>query len=322
MILCADIGGTRARLAVFSWDGPLRPRHLRIYPSREFSGLGELLRTYFQETRVQPEWGVLSLAGPVLGRHVHLTNLGWKVSASRIERRLGLKRVFLLNDLEAKAYGLPVLSGKHLKVLHPGRPSRARVSAVLAPGTGLGEALLVRLEREFLALPTEGGHADFPADTEEEWRVYQEARRRFGHASLERILSGPGLSFLYEALTGEAGLSPEEILARARKRAPAAERTVRIFVRILAREAGNLALKSLALGGIFLGGGLSPALWPWLVEEFIPSFVAKGRLEPLLRRIPVKVITHPYPALLGAAAFARQKGSPPPGSPAHSRKDT
>lgn len=305
MLLCGDLGGTRARLALFSESGPLRPQKLKIYPSKDFRGVGHLIRIYLEETGARPEAAVLSLAGPVLGQEVHLTNLDWHVSVANLRRAFGFKKVYLLNDLEAAAYGIPKLRSRDLEILQRGRPPFGRVSAIVAPGTGLGEAILVRTKKFILALPTEGGHTEFPADNEEEWHIYQECKRRFGHASLERILSGPGLALLHEIFSGGEKKSPEEVVDLARKGYPPAEKAVRTLVRILGREAGNLALKSLALGGVYLAGGLSPTLLPWLKEEFLPAFSDKGRLRDLLLRIPVKVVLHPYPALFGAAEFYR-----------------
>ena len=306
MLLCVDVGGTRARLALFPENGALRPRKPRVYPSKDFRGIVHLLRRYLEETGVRPEAVVLPLAGPVLGPRVRLTNLGWEVSVVGLRRAFSFKKVYLLNDLEAAAYGIPKLKARDLNVLQRGRPPRGKVSVIVAPGTGLGEAILVRTPEFVLALPTEGGHAEFSADSEEEWRIYQECKRRFGHASLERILSGPGLALLYEMFSGGEIKSPEEVVELARKGHPPAEKAVKILARVLGREAGNLALKTLALGGVYLAGGLSPILLPWLKEEFLSAFSDKGRLKTLLLRIPVRVVLHPYVALLGAAEFYRR----------------
>ncbi|WP_297057172.1 glucokinase [Thermosulfurimonas sp.] len=303
MILAADIGGTRARVALFEESGPLRPRRLRVFSSREFTGLLPLLRRYLAQTGESPRLASLALAGPVLGRKVHLTNLGWRVEASALEKGLGLERVFLLNDLEALAYALPALSSSQVEILKPGRP-RGRVCAVVAPGTGLGEAILIRASQGPLVLPTEGGHAEFPPQTEEEWALFRHLRERYGHVSLERVISGPGLTSVGAFFSGRES-PPEDIVSRAREGDPAAEKAVRLVARALGREAGSLAVKTLALGGVYLAGGLAPALKPWFAEEFLPAFLDKGRLRSFLEKIPVKLVRHPYAALLGAARYAR-----------------
>lgn len=303
MILAADIGGTRSRLALFREEGPLRPLKPRIFPSRDFRGLSELLRSYLEEVRERPRRVVLALAGPILGARVHLTNLGWTVSVAGLKRNLGFEEVFLLNDLEAAAYGIPVLSGARVRTVKAGG-GRGRVAVVVAPGTGLGEAILVRSGPRPLVLPTEGGHAEYPPASDEEWALYRELRRRYGHVSLERVISGPGLTEVYAFFSGET-VSPEEIIERARGGDPPADRAVRLVTRALGREAGTLALKTLALGGVYLSGGLAPALSPWFENEFLPAFLDKGRLREILLKIPVRLITHPAPALLGAAFYAR-----------------
>ncbi len=303
MILAADIGGTKARLALFPEKGPLRPRKLKVLASRDFRGVLSLLKAYLRLAGESPRLAVLALAGPVLGQKVHLTNLGWTVSAQALKGPLRLESVILLNDLEAVAYGVMALSRQHFELVKPGRP-RGAVSAIVAPGTGLGEAILIRKNWPPVVLPTEGGHADFPADSEEEWRLYRRLKERYGHVSLERIISGPGLSAVFESFSGES-LPPEEIVRQATEGNPYAEKAVRLVARALGREAGNLALKTLALSGVYLAGGLAPALRPWFETEFIPAFLEKGRVRKILEKVPVRLIRHPYPALLGAALYAR-----------------
>ncbi len=316
MILAADIGGTRARLALFPEKGPLRPKKLRIFTSRDFRGAGSLLRAYLHLAGESPRLAVLALAGPVLGQKVHLTNLGWRVSAQALRQTLGLEEVGLLNDLEAVAYGVTALPASQFESVKPGRP-RGAVSVLVAPGTGLGEAVLIRKSWPPVVLPTEGGHAEFPADSEEEWQLYRELKARYGHVSLERVISGPGLAAVFEFFSGK-NLSPEEIVRRAGEGDPHAERAVRLVARALGREAGTLVLKTLALAGVYLAGGLAPALRPWFESELVPAFLEKGRLREILLRVPVWLIKHPYPALMGAALYGRLLRS---GSHVRSPKD-
>ncbi len=303
MILAADLGGTRARLGLFKKKGPFKVRELRVYSSRDFSGPTALFKTYLKETRARPEMLVLAVAGPVLGATVHLTNLGWTVVSTRLAAALEIPHVAVLNDLQAVGYALGILSRKDFEVWRPGKP-QGQVAAVLAPGTGLGECLVKGVKSWGTVLPTEGGHVEFPADTEEEWRLYQHLKARYGHVSVERVASGSGLTTVYHWLSGKE-LPAEEIVSRARTGEPQAERAVRLVARALGREAGNLILKGLALQGLYLTGGLAPALRPWFEEEFLPALEAKGRLESLLKKVPVKLIVHPYPGLLGAARWGR-----------------
>ncbi|QJA06461.1 ROK family protein [Thermosulfurimonas marina] len=300
MILAADIGGTRSRLGLGTLEGPFRLSRVEILENAAFRSPKTLLKRYLSTLSEVPEMGVLAVAGPVQGRRARLTNLGWKVDAGELERALGFP-FFLLNDLEAAAYGLFKVPASEVEKIKPGR-RRGAVVAVLGVGTGLGEALLVR---HFpLALASEGGHAEYPVDTEEEWGLYRFLKGRFGHVSLERVISGPGLSNVYAYFSGRES-SPEEILAAARKGEREALSAVRLVVRALGREASSLVLKALALSGVYLLGGLAQALRPWLDREFEEAFLAKGRLRELLEKVPVYLVRHPSPALLGAALYGR-----------------
>ncbi len=303
MILGADIGGTNARFAIFR-DGSLRPLKLRVYPSSEFKGVVPLVKRYLDECGCVPEVASLSLAGPVRGSAVYLTNLGWRVDASRLKKAFGFREVFLVNDLEATSYGIAGLSSTHTELLYKGKPPYGRVFAVVAPGTGLGESVFLKLKERLVVLPSEGGHVEIPVDSEEEWRIYERVKEVFGHASVERVVSGPGLSFLFEYFSGRSA-SPEEVVRLASQGDSVAERAVVTLVKFLAREAGNLALKVLPFGGLFLAGGLSVPLLPWLKRYFLEEFLNKGRLREVLERIPIRVVKYRFCALVGAAAFAR-----------------
>jgi len=301
VILVADIGGTRARLALAPSQGPFRLRALKVFKSASFRGLIPLLQTYLSDLRDLPQRGVLAVAGPVEGPRARLTNLGWQVDARKLKKTFGFP-FHLLNDLEAAAYGILKIPRSQMERIKAGRP-RGAVAAVMGVGTGLGEAFLYRDGP--LVLPGEGGHTEYPADTEEEWGLYRFLRSLFGHVSLERVISGPGLSNVYRYLAGQEA-SPEEILAAAGKGEDLALSAIRLVVRALAREASSLVLKTLALSGVYLLGGLAQALRPWLLdEEFQRTFLAKGRLRGILEKVPIYLVTHPSPALLGATLYGR-----------------
>jgi len=297
VILVADIGGTRARLGLAPLKGPLRIVRPEIRESSAFRGIKALLRDYLSRVP-RPERGVLAVAGPVEGRRARLTNLGWRVEAGDLERAFGFP-FHLLNDLEAAAYGILKVPSSKMERIKPGR-GRGIVAAVIGVGTGLGEALLVR--RGPLVLASEGGHAEYPADTEEEWELYRFLKTRFGHVSLERVVSGPGLSNVYRYFSGRKA-SPEEVLAAAERGEAEALSALRLVIRALGREASSLVLKALALSGVYLLGGMAQALRPWLGEEFREAFLSKGRLREMLEGVPVYLVRHPSPALLGAALY-------------------
>jgi glucokinase len=321
LILAGDVGGTKADLALFEPGGTARaPRFDRRLPTREFATFDALLDAFLAEARVKPDRAVFGIAGPVIANRVETTNLPWTLDGEALGDRLGA-RVTLLNDLATTAWGLPELEGDDLETLKPGDSVDGN-RALIAAGTGLGESILARTPSGWVALATEGGHTDFgPRDPlEDELLVW--LRGRYGRVSYERILSGPGLADLYRFLRDtNHGADTAAFAARFDAAAdPAAEVTagaldgssgrarlaVEKFVDLYGSEAGNLALKSLAVGGVFVGGGIAPRLLPFLRDgRFARSFANKGRLAPVLERIPVRVVLDPRASLWGAAAFAR-----------------
>ena len=322
MILAGDVGGTKTRLALYEPAASAREPVLeRRLPSREYATLEALVGEFLAAAPARPRRAVLGIAGPVVAQQVEATNLPWQVSAAALGAALGGMQVLLVNDLEATAWGLPELASGEVETLHPGRP-RPGNRVLIAPGTGLGEALVLWDGREWRPCASEGGHADFgPRDPLED-ELLRWLRERHGRVSYERILSGPGLADLYRflAATGRGTASSE--VARRFESAddPAAVVTAAAldgscerarlalerFVSILGAEAGNLAFKALAVGGIFLGGGIAPRILPVLRSGgFLDALHHKGRLSPLLERIPVRVLLDDRAALWGAARLAQ-----------------
>lgn len=322
LVLAADIGGTHTRLALFA-PGRRRPRRLRLatYASREAPRLEPLLEDFRAGLPAPPAAACLALAGPVEGGACRLTNLPWPiVSAERLRRRFGWPVVRLANDLEALARAVPLLASGETRSLGGGRGRRMGVVGVLAPGTGLGMALLDFPRGRPRALPSEGGHAGLAPQGPEEAALWEFLHRRHGHVSLERVLSGPGLTVVYDWICATDGVpaarrvrpaagEPDAAAAIAREgvsgRDPHCRRAVDRFARLLGSAAGNLALTGRTTGGIYLGGGAAAALLPRLAAGgFREAFEAKGPQAAWLRRVPVRVILHPRAGLLGAAALA------------------
>lgn len=305
--LVGDVGGTHARFALVDPAGALRDQ--RVLASAEFGELAEAVERYLSEVdAVDVGEAAVAVACPVLGDDVRLTNLHWTFSIAATRERLGLSRLRVLNDFEALALSLPALVAADLEVLREGERVAAAPHALIGPGTGLGVAGLVPSGAGWVAVPGEGGHRDLAPATEREWRVFQRLAERFGHVSAERVLSGPGLVWLYEAICAADGraaerLEPSEVTARAAagEGAQCAEATA-LFSGWLGAVAGDLALTLGARGGIFLGGGLlEPMGAAFDRRRFVGRLLAKGRFEAYLRPIPVARIRHAFPALLGAA---------------------
>jgi glucokinase len=317
MILAGDIGGTNARLAYFqSQNGDLRLISERIYPSRDYGGLGEIVCQFLQDSPTPPEAACFGIAGPVQNGRVETSNLPWKIEQAGLARQIHMPSTLLINDLEASAWGIGALTASDFVSLNDVTPTAGN-QAVIAPGTGLGEAGLFWDGNRHRIFASEGGHADFAPQGDLQIRLLQFLARRYGHVSYERILSGPGLVNVYEFLReSDAGKEPSGFssemkdgdAAAAISQAalkgtnPLAEKALDLWISVYGAEAGNLALKTMATGGIFLAGGISPKILSKLVgSEFINAFLNKGRLRPLLEGIPVKVVTNDKTGLVGAA---------------------
>ena len=317
--IVADIGGTKTTVAWIDSDGDVAAS--ATYPSRAFSGLDPILRQFFSEFTGCPNVAVFAVAGPVTGRHARVTNLPWTVSADSIRDAFDIPRVLLLNDVEALAWAIPRLSALDLHTLQEGAPIRSGPSAILAPGTGLGQAFLVPIDEDLHVFASEGGHVDFAPTDKRQRSLLDYLSREYVHVSFERIASGSGLPDIHRFLREDQGICEEASIDRRLSTADdqtpiiieaALEgtselciRTIDLFVSVLGAEAGNLALKVLATGGIYLGGGLPPRILPFLESAaFLEAFRRKGRLASLMTSIPIHVILQTQAALLGAARYA------------------
>jgi len=321
MILAGDIGGTNARLAVFDvLDGHFSLISASVFPSREYSSLDEIVSKFVQTANVHPHAACFGVAGPVRNGRVEASNLPWIIESKRLAEELDLKKTLLINDLEANAWGIAFLDPADLVSLNQVKGTPVGNQAVISAGTGLGEAGMYWDGAKHHVFACEGGHADFAPRNELETELLRYLRVRFGHVSYERIVSGPGLVNVFNFLrdTGR-GVEPKWLADEMLHSDPAAaisraaidgkcglsEQAIDLFVSIYGAEAGNLALKIMATGGIYLGGGIAPKMLPKLAGPlFMEGFLSKGRMQHLLEAIPVKVITNDKVALLGAARFA------------------
>ena len=345
MILAGDIGGTKTNLALFEWKhervDPIRPES---FHSADYQSLEEILTEFLTppkpptpidqlgdetapETEVPPEPAKIEaacfgVAGPVINNHCHTTNLPWVVDGPTIGKQFDIPQVRLLNDLEAMAHGLLLLRPDEVEVLNAGAPpAHQQALALIAAGTGLGEAILFWNGTQYQPMSSEGGHADFAPNNDDEIELLRYVRNHYLHVSYERVLSGPGLHAIYEYVRDtkkneptwlseqiKAG-DPAAVIAEAglKGQADIAKQTLDLFVSIYGAEAGNLALKAMSLNGLYLGGGIAPKLIAKLKDgSFMKAFTNKGRYKRLMSLIPVKVVMNQRMPLLGAAAVAAQ----------------
>lgn len=321
MLLAGDVGGTKTLLGLYD-KAPERPKPLA---SREFQTLAypsltamvaEFLEEHRAEGRIQAV--TVGVAGVVHRDIARLTNVPWVVDAAQLRQHLAIGAVTLLNDLEAMAYSVTALESDELAVLQEGEANPDGNAAVIAAGTGLGEALLHNVDGEFIPSPSEGGHADFAARTPREIELLQELTRTYGRAQYEIVISGPGLANLFRFThrgpcpVVREGTEPAQLPAAISasalgKKCPACVEALDLFVGVYGAEAGNLALRSVATAGVYLGGGIAPKILPALENgPFIEAFRAKEPMGDLLATIPVYVILNPCAGLLGAAVYANR----------------
>ena len=321
LVLAGDIGGTSTRLAYFDTDrGTLAPLAEGRFPSREAGSLEEIVVRFVGEHGLAAERACFGIAGPVREGRVRTPNLPWSVDAAELARILGIPEVRLVNDLEANAYGIDLLGPEDFALLNPGIPDPTGTIAVVSAGTGLGEALAFWDGAAHRPLRSEGGHADFAPRTELETGLLLFLRAEYGRVSTERVVSGPGLRNIYRFLRDVRHQPETPAVAEEMRRGdpaaaitkaalagecPLCNETLDLFVSLYGAEAGNVALRSLATGGVYLGGGIAPKIIERLKGPgFMLAFTAKGRLSPLLETIPVRVILNDRTALLGAGRFA------------------
>ena len=318
VLLAGDIGGTKTALALYSVEqGPRQPLTQATFPSQNYVSLEAIVREFLADKTVRVLRASFGVAGPVDNGRAQVTNLPWIIEAQALSAMLEAP-VVLLNDLAAIAHAVPYLAYADLETLNVGQANPHGALGIVAPGTGLGEAFLVWDGQRYRPFPSEGGHADFAPTTPLEVELLSYLQARFGHVSYERVCSGKGLPNLYaflkdtdrytepkwlhDDLARAADPTPVIVQAALDQRAEISVATMDLFVSILGSEAGNLALKVLATGGLYLGGGIPPRILSLLTPAaFLSAFTRKGRFADVLARVPVHVIRQPQVALLGAA---------------------
>jgi len=320
MILAGDIGGTNARLALFDVrNGQFNLVTATVFPSQRYSGLDQIVTEFVNTSGVRPSQACFGVAGPVTNGKVETSNLPWIIESRRLADELQIKKAVLINDLEATGWGIAALTAGDLVALNKVSETAGN-QALIAAGTGLGQAGLYWDGTRHHVFASEGGHCDFAPLNDLEVELFRYLYSRYGHVSYERVVSGPGLVNVFEFLrdTGR-GKVPRWLSEEMQKMDPAAaisaaamdakcpmsEQAMDIFVSVFGAEAGNLALKFKATGGGFLAGGIAPKILPKLATPlFLDAFLDKGRLRHLMEVMPVKVITNDKLALLGAARCA------------------
>jgi glucokinase len=325
MILAGDVGGTKVHLALFDFiDGELKHTRDQIYPAKEYAGLEEIVKEFVVSEKVTA--ACFGVPGPVRDGRLRLTNLPWTLDSRELARDLSIDYVFLINDLQANGYGIAELGADQVYTLSEGDTRQVGNRGLISAGTGLGEAFLVWDGRNYEPYPSEGGHSDYAPRNEDEIDLLRFLRQKYnGRISFERVVSGQGLTNIYEFLRDGKGIEePVWLTERMRHEDPNAvitesalkaksqlcEKTLDMFVSAYGAEAGNLALKVLSVGGLYVGGGIAPRILEKLKDgTFLKAFNDKGRLSQLLVNIPVRVILESRTALIGAAAYAEARAA-------------
>ncbi len=319
--LAGDIGGTKTNLGIFIM-GKRRPtmKAFKSFPSRDYRALEEIIKIFLSENRYRVKRACFGVAGPVNKGICKTTNFPWVIDSSKIKNIFGMEKVILINDLSAMAYSVPYLTDSEIHTINHVRPEKDGNISIIAPGTGLGQAILIYSENGYIPVPSEGGHVDFAPNNALEAGLLRFLWDQYDHVSLERIISGIGILNIYNFLksTGkynEPGWLSKKIKTddparvideSAREKAQKlCVKTIDIFLSILGAAAGNLALTGLTKGGVYVGGGIPPKLL-WRIKEdaFMKAFTGKGRFKELMAKIPVNIILNDNAALLGAAIRA------------------
>jgi glucokinase len=326
MILAGDIGGTKVNLGLFEWiDNTLKLHTKKLFSSTDYGSLEEVLSAFKEEVSLDHiDTACFGIAGPVINGECYATNLSWEVKTLGLQAYLGLQEVHLINDLQATAYGMLYLDEDDFVVLNPNGRKLEGNRAVIAAGTGLGEAILFNDGRGYHPMSSEGGHADFAPLSAQQDELLQWLRHRYPeHVSYERVLSGDGIYNIYQFLVQSGFASePQSMIKVAEGKEPSAMvsecalkendplcmEALKIFAEIYGAEAGNLALKALSLGGVYIGGGIAPKILPVLSDGyFMKGFLSKGRFNEMLSEMEVKLSLNPETALHGAAHYAQDK---------------
>ena len=326
MILAGDVGGTKVNLALYDFtDGKLTYNRDERYAAKEYHGLEEIVKQFLGTDRATS--ACFGVPGPVRDGRLRLTNLPWTLDSRELSTGLGIQHVFLINDLEANGYGIAELSADQIYTLSEGDGSQVGNRALVAAGTGLGESILIWNGRAHVPYPSEGGHADYAPRNEDEIELLRFLQRKYnGRVSFERVVTGMGMTSIYEFLREVKGV--EEPVWLAEKIAAAHDpnsvitemglaakselcaKTLDMFASAYGAEAGNLALKVLSVGGLYVGGGIAPRILEKLKDgTFMKAFTDKGRLSQLLINMPVRIILESRAALMGAAAYAEARAA-------------
>lgn len=325
MILAGDVGGTKVHLALFDFtDGNLKHARDKMYPAKEYTGLEAIVKEFVLSEKVTS--ACFGVPGPVREGRLRLTNLPWTLDSRELARDLRIDYVFLINDLQANGYGIAELSADQVYTLSEGDARQVGNRALISAGTGLGEAFLIWDGRDYVPYPSEGGHSDFAPRNELEMDLQRFLWQKYnGRVSFERVVSGQGLTNVYEFLRDVRGLEepawlaeqmaagdPNAVITESALKAKSelCERTLDIFVSAYGAEAGNLALTVLSVGGMYVGGGIAPRILEKLKDgTFMKAFTDKGRLSQLLVNMPVRIILESRTALMGAAAYAEARAA-------------
>ena len=335
MILAGDVGGTKVHLALYNFgEGRLKPIRDQKFPAGDFGSLDEVVKKFLAgddsggpHNREEIAAACFGVPGPVREGRLKLTNLPWTLDAHEIAKSLGIQHIFLINDLEANGYGIPELAPKSIFTLHPGDAMAVGHRGLIAAGTGLGQALLIwDGKSRHHPIASEGGHCDYAPRNDREVRLFQYLHRTLGgRVSWERVVSGLGIKNVYAYLRDDEGMEepdwlrdrlaaedPNAVIGQCAEdgSSPICFDTMQLFSAAYGAESGNIALKVLAVGGMYLGGGIAPKVLKTLQNgSFMGAFLDKGRLSPLLHSIPVRVILDDTCALLGAAAYAESRAA-------------
>ncbi len=325
MILAGDVGGTKVHLALYEFtDGNLKHIRDQQFPAKEYSGLEEIVKEFIVSEKVTS--ACFGVPGPVRDGRLRLTNLPWTLDSRELAKDLDIDYVFLINDLQANGYGIAELTSEQMYTLSEGDASQIGNRALISAGTGLGEGFLVWDGRSYVPYPSEGGHSDFGPRNDDEIDLLRFLQQKYnGRISQERVVSGMGLTNCYAFLREVRGIEePAWLAERMAQEDPNAvitelalkakseicEKALDLFVSAYGAEAGNLALKILSVGGLYVGGGIAPRIIEKLKDgTFMKAFTDKGRLSQLLVHMPVRVILESRTALIGAAAYAEARAA-------------
>jgi glucokinase len=325
MILAGDVGGTKVNLALYDFvDGNLKHARDKQYSAKEYSGLEEIVKEFIVSEKVTA--ACFGVPGPVRDGRLRLTNLPWTLDSRELAFGLKIDYIFLINDLQANGYGIAELSADQIYTLSEGDPRQMGNRALISAGTGLGESFMIWDGRDYVPYPSEGGHADYAPRNEDEIDLLRFLKQKYnGRISAERVVSGQGLTNCYEFLREVRGMEEPAWLAQRiasqdpnvvitevamAAKSEICEKALDMFVSAYGAEAGNLALKILSVGGLYVGGGIAPRILEKLKDgTFMKAFTDKGRLSQLLVNTPVRVILESKTALMGAAAYAEARAA-------------